>query len=397
MTQARRSLETARAAAGSGPERPKLDYPAPARVAVAVGAGTMGAGIAQALVRKGLVTQLLDRDPSHLTRTVERIRISFDGAVQRGRLSEVEAAHRLDLLCPGTDWATPCDADLAIEVLSEEPWLRQDILAKLHDASPPHARFARNTSTLDIDVLASGAGRLRQVLGLRFLKSAHAVPLVEVVHGTVADARTLAAAAALARRIGKLPVQTGNAWGFIGNRLFEGHLREADALVLRGVSPARVDDALEAFGMAMGPCRTVAMAGLDIAAQVIAERDSHLPGAWPAAHRLVTRRLAALGRLGVTSGRGHYLHDDRTPLPDEDHARIVAQAAHEVDISPVGDIDDAEIVRRCIALLVAEGQRVLTEGVAHRASDIDLVCVVGYGFPADRGAPLFFAGQRLYA
>lgn len=390
---ARAYVDAAKAGAGLGPEWPCVSDLAEPQVAAVVGAGTMGTGIAQALAGAGLVTQIIDADASRLRSSVERIRSSLAGAVERGRLDSAEAERRLARLRPDTSWDTLRDADLVIEAVYENLAVKQQVLTRLGTVCAPRTWFASNTSTLDIDALAAASGRPAQVVGMHFLVPAHVVPLVEVVRGAATDARTLAAAAALARCIGKLPVQTGNAWGFIGNRLFEAYLREADALVLAGVAPGRIDAALEAFGMAMGPCRTVDMAGLDIAAQVIAERSARLPGGYPAAHRAVTRRLAALGRLGVKSGRGYYLYERRVPRPDPDLGRVAGEAARELRVQPLGAIGDDEIVRRCIAPLVDEGRRTLAEGVARRAEDIDLVWVIGYGFPAEHGGPMYFARQ----
>lgn len=387
-------LDAAKAGAGLGPEWPPVSDLAEPQAAAVVGAGTMGTGIAQTLAGAGLATQIIDADAARLRRSIERIRASLVGAVGRGQIDSAEAERRLARLRPGTSWDALHDADLVIEAVYENLAVKQQVLARLGAICPPRTWFASNTSTLDIDALATASGRPAQVVGMHFLTPAHVVPLVEVVRGAATDARTLAAAAALARHIGKLPVQTGNAWGFIGNRLFEGYLREADALVLAGIAPERLDAALEAFGMAMGPCRTVDMAGLDIASQVITERGARLPGGWPAAHRIVTRLLAAMGRLGTKTGRGYYLYDGRLPRPDPDLARVAAGAARELGVPALDAISDGEIVRRCIAPLVSEGRCVLAEGIARRASDIDLVWVVGYGFPAERGGPMYLAERH---
>jgi len=181
-------------------------------------------------------------------------------------------------------------------------------------------------------------------------------------------------------------VLAGNAWGFIGNRLFEGYLREVDALQLEGVEAARIDAALEAFGFALGPCRTLDMAGIDLVGQVLAARAQRFDQ--PPAYRRITRRLAELGRLGHKSERGHYIYRGRQATPDPDLARVCAEEARALGIEQRPAVSDEMIVRRCVTPLMEEGRRVLVEGMACRASDIDLVWVLGYGFPADRGGPM---------
>ena len=207
-----------------------------------------------------------------LQRGVQRIRDSLYGAVTRGRLPAAECQQRLARLHPATDWAALSDSDAVIEAVYENTAIKQAVMARLHAACAPHTLFISNTSTLDIDELAQGNGRPGQLLGMHFLTPAHVTPLVEVVRGRATSGASLARARALAVRLGKLPVLAGNAWGFIGNRMFEGYLREVDALQLQGVPAQRIDRALEAFGFALGPCRTLDMAGTDLVSQVLAMR-----------------------------------------------------------------------------------------------------------------------------
>jgi len=388
---AREHLDQARRGAGQGDEWPTEAPPLLRRIGV-VGAGTMGSGIAMSCLAAGLPTVLLDQSAEALARGMARIRASQDNAVQRGRLEAGERERRLALLDGSTAWADLSGCDLVIEAVFEHTAIKQEVLARLHAVCPPGTVLASNTSTLDIDALAAASGRPAQVLGLHFLTPAHIVPLVEVVRGAQTSAAALVLARTLVQRIGKRPVQTGNAWGFIGNRMFEGYLREVDALLLAGVPAARVDAALEGFGFALGPCRTLDMAGLDIVAQVLVEREKRFPGTQPPAYRRVTRRLAELGRLGHKSGRGYYRYEGRQPVPDPDLAALCAEEAARLGIPQTPDLDDAAIVRRCVQPLIDEGRELLREGVARRASDIDLVWVDGYGFPADRGGPMHFAG-----
>lgn len=390
--RARDHLAQARDATLHGAEWPPLpaDTPTDAVLAV-VGAGTMGSGIAQCALAAGLTVHLLDADEAAARRGAERIAASLASAVERGRLSPEERVQRLARLHNGVGTqagsAALAQADVVVEAIVENTAAKQALLAQLHTACPPHTLLLSNTSTLDIDALAQACGRPDLVAGMHFLTPAQVTPLVEVVRGRATSDASLARARALAQRLGKLPVLAGNAWGFIGNRLFEGYLREVDALQLEGVSAARIDAALEAFGFALGPCRTLDMAGTDLVSQVLAARALRFDQ--PPAYRRVTRRLAELGRFGHKSGRGHYLYEGRQARPDPDLAQICAGEARALGIKQRPGVSDETIVRRCVTPLIEEGWRVLAEGMACRASDIDLVWVLGYGFPADRGGPMW--------
>lgn len=384
-------LAAARHACLSGPEWPPLGAEPPERTLAVVGAGTMGCGIALAALAAGLRTRLLDVNAEALTRGCDRVARSLQSAVERGQISEAQRQDRQARLLPGTDWAALSDADVVIEAVYEHLPTKQAVLDRLDAVCGPGTLRVSNTSTLDIDALAAASRWPEQVLGMHFLTPAHITPLLEVVRGAATSARSLARAQALAQRLGKLPVQCANAWGFIGNRMFEGYLAEVDALQLGGVPAERIDAALQGWGFALGPCRTLDMAGTDLVSQVLAARAG--PFADPPAYRRVTRALAEAGRLGHKSGRGHYLYEGRQARPDPDLARLCATEAARFGVPPLPALDDAQIVQRCLQPLVAEGQRLLAEGVACRASDIDLVWVLGYGFPAARGGPMWWAAQ----
>lgn len=385
-------LAQARAATLHGAEWPVLPDLPDERVLAVVGAGTMGTGIALCALAAGIPTLLADARPEALAHGVARIRSSLDGAVQRGRLTPRQRDERLALLRPCADWHELADADAVIEAVYENLGVKQTLLAQLHAVCGPQTLFISNTSTLDIDAMAQASGRPDRVLGMHFLTPAHITPLVEVVQGRALSAASLARARAWATRLGKLPVLCGNAWGFIGNRMFEGYLREVDALQLAGVPAERIDRVLETFGFALGPCRTLDMAGTDLVSQVLAERGKRFDQ--PPAYRRVTQRLAELGRFGQKSGRGHYLYEGQQPVPDPDLARVCAEEAACLGLAPQPDLSDEHIVTRCVQPLVDEGQHLLAEGVAQRASDIDLVWVLGYGFPASKGGPLWWAAGQ---
>lgn len=379
----------AREAAETGAEWPSPSLASPVRRLAVVGAGTMGQGIALCALAAGLEVRWLDKSPQALERGLQRLRQSLEQAVARGRLAATARDERLARLHPTTEVSELSDVDAAIEAVFEDVAVKQAVMAQLHAVCPAHALFISNTSTLDIDALAQGCGREGQVLGMHFLTPAHVTPLVEVVRGRATTDATLATARALAQALGKLPVLAGNAWGFIGNRMFEGYLREVDALQLEGTPAERIDQALEAFGFALGPCRTLDMAGTDLVSQVLAARALQFPHS--PAYRRVTRRLAELGRFGRKSGRGHYLYEGRTARADPDLARVCADEAQALGIAQKPCASDEEIVARCVGPLVQEGRALLAEGMACRASDIDLVWVLGYGFPAARGGPMHMA------
>lgn len=384
-------LQQARQSARTGDEWPSEPADRADDTLAVVGAGTMGSGIALCALAAGCITRLIDVNAQALQHGVDRIRASLDSAVQRGKLTPEVRDERLDRLRPSTNWQSLSDADTVIEAVFENMAIKQQVMAQLHAHCPAHTLLISNTSTLDIDAMAAASGRPAQVLGMHFLTPAHITPLVEVVKGQTTSAQSLSRARALAVRLDKLPVLTGNAWGFIGNRMFEGYLREVDALQLQGVAAERIDRALEQFGFALGPCRTLDMAGTDLVSQVLSERGKLFEQA--PAYRRITRRLAELGRFGHKSGRGHYLYQGKQWHADPDLARVCAEEAAQLGIAQQVDVSDADIVQRCVQPLMDEGQRLLAQGLASRASDIDLVWVLGYGFPADRGGPMFMASH----
>ena len=382
-------LAQARQHTSQGNEWPSIINTQPDQTLAVMGAGTMGTGIALCALAAGYVTHLFDVSNEALQRGVARIHASLDNALARGKLTPEAHHERLTRLRTHTDWQCLPNCDVVIEAVFENMRIKQEVMAQLHTHCPSHTLLISNTSTLDIDVMANACGRPDQVLGMHFLTPAHITPLVEVVKGRLTSDMSLSRAREVAKRLGKLPVLTGNCWGFIGNRMFEGYLREVDALQLQGVRAERIDHALEQFGFALGPCRTLDMAGTDLVSQVLTERA--LKFAQDPAYRRITYRLAELGRLGHKSGRGHYVYDGKQRHPDPDLQRICAEEAARFGIAQNPDVSDAHIVQQCVQPLIDEGQRVLAEGMASRASDIDLLWVLGYGFPAERGGPMYMS------
>lgn len=366
----------ARRGAGDAP-------PAPVGHVAVIGAGTMGGGLAMALANAGLRVTLVDSAQAGLDRGLGTIRRTYEGQASRGRITAEEASKRSALIRGTTDLADAAEADAVIEAVFENLVLKRDLFAALDRVMRPGALLATNTSGLDIDAIAAATARPKDVVGMHFFSPAHIMRLVEVVRGRETSAGTIATTFALAQRLGKVPVLVGNAPGFVGNRMMRRRGEQAERLLLEGASPERVDEVMRRFGFAMGPFAVLDMAGLDVGLRARRERG---------ATAVVDDALNALGRLGQKTGAGYYRYEggDRTPLPDPAVLDIVRDAAARLGI-PQRDPDDDEILDRLLLPLVNEGARILEEGMAERAGDIDVVWANGYGFPPDRGGPMYHA------
>jgi 3-hydroxyacyl-CoA dehydrogenase len=356
-----------------------------------VGAGTMGGGIAMNFLNAGLPVVLVEVDADALARGLGIIRRNYEATAAKGRMTPEQVEQRM-ALCRGTlDYADLRDCDLVVEAVFERMDLKKAVMARLGETCKPDAIIATNTSTLDVDVLGAASGRAADVVGMHFFSPANVMRLLEVVRGRETAADVLATVLALARSIGKVAVVSGVCFGFIGNRMLEPYLRETEFLLLEGAAPTQIDRALEAFGMAMGPCRMIDMAGVDVAAYQVAERAKE--GTLPAdpSYRIACRKLAELGRHGQKTGAGYYKYEGRTPVHDPEVDGIMAALAQAQGIARRSDIRDEEIVERCLYPLINEGARILEEGIAYRAGDIDVVWLNGYGFPALKGGPMHTA------
>jgi 3-hydroxyacyl-CoA dehydrogenase len=359
------------------------------RVAI-VGAGTMGGGIAMAFANAGVPVRIAEANAEALERGLATIRRNYGVSVDRGRLTAAEMEARLARIRPQVGYDGFGEADLIVEAVFENLALKRQVFAAIDAVARPGCVLATNTSTLDIDAIASATGRPAQVIGLHFFSPAHVMRLVEIVRGAATAPATIAAAMAVTSRLRKVGVVVGNGPGFVGNRIMFPYMYEAQLLVEDGATPEAVDRALTAFGMAMGIFAVDDMAGLDVGWRV---RQELGPAAAPKGRTpLVADRLCEMGRFGQKTGRGWYRYDGRTPAPDpEVHALIESLAAGAgIERRAIGD---EEIVERTIYALVNEGARVLDEGLALRAADIDVIYVNGYGFPAWRGGPLFHADR----
>jgi 3-hydroxyacyl-CoA dehydrogenase len=356
-----------------------------------VGAGTMGGGIAMACANAGIRVLVTDVTQAALDAGQSTIRRNYDISVSRGRLSRDEVAQRMALIQPRLEYAGFETADLVIEAVFENLALKKQVFASLDHIARPGCVLATNTSTLDIDDIASATGRPEAVVGLHFFSPANVMRLVEIVRGAATSPDTVAAMLAFARRIGKVGVVVGNCRGFVGNRMMFPYMYEAQFIVEEGATPEQVDRALTTWGMAMGIFAVDDMAGLDVAWRVRQElKQFTTPGE---RRPLVADTLCEMGRFGQKAGKGWYRYgDDRKPVPDREVIEIIERAAAAAGI-PRRSVTDQEIVERTIYALINEGARVLDEGFALRAADIDVVYVNGYGFPAYRGGPMFHADR----
>lgn len=358
------------------------------RLAV-IGAGTMGAGIAYAGLLAGLDVVLLDNDDAGLERGANTIDGYFAYGVGKGKFSEQDARAARKRLQTTTKYEDLGDADLVIEAVFESMQIKEDVFRALDGHCKPGAILATNTSTLDVDRIAAATSRPGDVIGLHFFSPAHVMRLLEIVRGRETADDVLATSLAVAKRLGKIGVVVGNCFGFVGNRMLYSYGRENQLMLLEGAAPEYIDKVLYDWGMAMGPNAVGDLAGLDVGYKVRQERED-LPDD-PRFYR-VADMLAEQGRYGQKTGRGTYRYEDgsRTPLPDAEVAAMILDEAKRLGVEQ-RDIPADEIVDRCIYGLVAEGARLLEEGIALRAGDIDVVWTNGYGFPRHRGGPMHYA------
>ena len=347
-----------------------------------VGAGTMGGGIAMNFLNAGIPVHLVEVSAEALERGLSVIRRNYASSAAKGKLTAEAVTTRLGLLASSTDLASLSDCDLVIEAIYENMDAKLELFGRLDGLVKPSAILASNTSYLDIERMGQATRRPQQVLGLHFFSPANVNRLLEVVRTASASSETLATGLAVAKRIRKLGVLVGNAHGFVGNRMLAQRQREADKLILEGALPWDVDRVLETFGLPMGPFRMRDLAGMDIGWTRTASASS-----------TVREILCEQGRLGQKTKSGYYDYDEsRRATPSTVAERIVLDfaAEHGYVRRP---ISDEEILERCLYPMVNEGARILAEGIAERASDIDMVWTTGYGWPVWTGGPMHWADQ----
>ncbi|WP_202816950.1 3-hydroxyacyl-CoA dehydrogenase NAD-binding domain-containing protein [Pseudomonas citronellolis] len=358
-----------------------------------VGSGTMGGGIAMAFLNAGIPVVLLDVSNDALQRGLDLIRSNYEASAAKGRLKAEQIVQRMGLLQVSLDYQALIDCDLIIEAVFEDLHLKTEVCARLGIVAKPGAIIATNTSTLDVDRLAQATGRPADVLGMHFFSPANVMRLLEVVRGAATAPEVLATVMKLASTIGKVPVVSGVCYGFIGNRMAEVYMREADCLILEGAEPAQVDAAVESLGMAMGPCRMLDMAGVDVGARTVIEygKAGGLPD--DPSYRALALKLFELGRFGQKTAAGFYRYEGRKALPDPQVTAIAKALAEQHGIVRRSHIEPHEIVARLLYPLINEGLKILDEGIAYRSGDIDVVWVAGYGFPDFRGGPMWMANE----
>jgi 3-hydroxyacyl-CoA dehydrogenase len=354
-----------------------------------VGAGTMGRGIAMACANAGIRVALRDSTQEALDAGMLAIRNNYESSVKRGRLTQESVAERLNRIHAQLDYLGIETADLVIEAVFEDMELKLSVLRELDGVVKPGCILASNTSTLSIDELARVTTRPEWVLGLHFFSPANVMRLLEIVRGQATSPQTVASALAFAKRLSKVGVVVGNCPGFVGNRLMFPYMYEAQFLVEEGATPQQVDRALQGFGMAMGIFAVDDMAGLDVAWRVRRElRQFCKPGE---RKPLVADALCEMRRYGQKTGKGWYAYgDDGKPTEDPEVLELIRALSKKAGISQ-RQFTEAETIERSLYGLINEGARVLEEGFALRASDIDVIYVNGYGFPAWRGGPMFYA------
>ncbi|MDO8310413.1 MAG: 3-hydroxyacyl-CoA dehydrogenase NAD-binding domain-containing protein [Sideroxyarcus sp.] len=358
-----------------------------------VGAGTMGAGIAMCFVNAGLTVRLIDLDEHALQRGLDMMQRNFASMVNRGRIQPAQASTNMQRVSASCDFAGLVECDLVIEAAFEDMTVKESICERLGKICKAGAIIATNTSTLNVDVLAVASGRPADFLGMHFFSPAHAMRLLEVVRGAKTAMEVLATVLDVAQKIGKVSDVSGVCYGFIGNRMLESYLREAEFLLMEGATPTSIDQAIEATGMAMGPCKMIDMAGVDVAARVVLALQKAGSAPDDPAYRAVVRRLFELERFGQKTQRGYYRYEGRLAYLDPEVESLCLGLAKYHGIPRRDFISSDEIIERCLFPLINEGAQIVEEGIAYRASDVDLVWVNGYGFPPSRGGPLYMADQ----
>lgn len=363
----------------------------PIRRVGVIGAGTMGGGITMSLINAGLPVVLLETNRDALDRGLANIRRNYQGALRKGTLDEAGLAQRLALITPTLDYALLRDVDLSIEAVFESMEVKRQVFETLDAVVPQGAILASNTSALNLDDIANFTRRPQDVIGLHFFSPANVMRLLEVVRGAKTAKDVLATAMRLSKTMGKIAVVSGVCDGFIGNRMLARYAAAAHDLIMAGALPQQIDAALQEFGMAMGPFRVGDLAGLDIGWALRKRRAAEFPGR---DFSNVADDLCEAGRFGQKTGAGWYRYEpgSRHPIPDPKVTAMIEQYRRQRGITP-RNVGAEEIVERCIYALINEGARILEDGTAQRSSDIDLVYLNGYGFPAYRGGPMFFADQ----
>jgi 3-hydroxyacyl-CoA dehydrogenase len=361
----------------------------PLASAAIIGAGTMGGGIAMNFLNAGMKVTILETKQEFLDKGLGTIRKNYEASAKKGKLTAKQVEERMGLLHPTLSYRDLGQADIVIEAVFEDLAVKETVFKQLDEVMKPGAILATNTSTLDVDKIASFTKRPQDVIGTHFFSPANVMKLLEIVRGKATAKDVLATAMGLSKKIKKTGVVSRVCDGFIGNRMLDKYARQAQFLLEEGALPRQVDRAMESFGMAMGPFRMSDLAGGDVSWYIRKRRYAEDPGR---AHQVIPDRLCEMGRFGQKTGAGWYRYEagKRDAIPDPIVEELIVSYSKEANV-PRRKISDEEIVQRCVFALVNEGALILEEKIAQSASDIDLVYLAGYGFPPFRGGPMFYA------
>ncbi|MGB7542046.1 MAG: 3-hydroxyacyl-CoA dehydrogenase NAD-binding domain-containing protein, partial [Burkholderiales bacterium] len=376
-------------AAAKIPDVPEDTPLRPIQSAAVIGAGTMGGGIAMNFANAGIPVTLLETKQEALDRGLATVHRNYEGSLKKGRLTQADLDKRLGRIHGTLSYDDIRDADMVIEAVFEDMGVKEQVFRKLDEVMKPGAILATNTSTLDVNRIAAFTRRPQDVIGTHFFSPANVMKLLEIVRGAKTAKDVLATTLALSKKLRKTGVVSGVCDGFIGNRMIEQYSRQAGFLLEEGCLPAQVDRAIERFGFAMGPFRMSDLAGNDVGWYIRKRRYAEHPGM---VYSKIPDLVCELGRFGQKTGAGFYDYKpgERNARPSKLIDDLVVKHSKDIGVERRA-IGDEEIVERLLFALVNEGARILEEGIALRASDIDMVYLAGYGFPLWRGGPMFYA------
>ncbi|MDE0286171.1 MAG: 3-hydroxyacyl-CoA dehydrogenase NAD-binding domain-containing protein [Gammaproteobacteria bacterium] len=386
-SQAQRHLFFAEREVAKIPDVPKTTPVREINGVAVIGAGTMGGGIAMNFVNAGMPVTVLEADRAGLERGLGVIRKNYGAAVDKGRMTEAQLEQAMGMITPTTDYADLAGADLVIEAVFENMDIKKQVFTKLDEVCKQGAILASNTSSLDLNEIATVTGRPQDVIGMHFFAPANIMKLLEVVRGEQTAADVIATAMAIAKKIRKVGVLVGVCFGFVGNRMFFPYIREAQMMMLEGIPPERVDQVAFDWGMAMGPHAVMDLSGLDVFYKLNNEWRDRPDD--PVYCRMINV-LTEMGRLGQKTGAGTFRYEGRKAVPDPEVMELARREAQALGVRQI-EVSDEEIVERLLFSMVNEGARVLEEGIAIRPGDIDVIFVNGYGMPRYRGGPMKYA------
>ncbi len=381
-SRAQRHIFFAEREAAKVPDLRDVKAPDVKRAAV-IGAGTMGSGIAMCLANAGIPVTIIENAQEALARGLATMEKNYQASAARGGLAKEDIARRLALVHPATDLAAVADADIIVEAVFEDMGVKHEVFSALDRLAKPGAVLATNTSYLDVNAIAATTGRADAVVGMHFFSPANVMRLLEVVRGAKTSPQALATAVSIGRKIGKAPVVVGVCHGFVGNRMHRIRSVETERILLEGALPREIDAAMTGFGFAMGPLAVSDLAGLDIGWRMRKAEGFSAP---------IADQLCEMGRFGQKTGRGFYLYEpgSRTPRPDPNVEELIVATATKLGVERRSFVPK-DIVERLLFPMINEGARILDEGIAQRAGDIDVIWVYGYGFPNWRGGPMHYA------